>query len=82
MKTTKEFITNLSSLDIKLWVDDIDRTRLRCNAPKGALTVEIRNELADRKAELIDFLQQHNLDVNPTDDSIKPMQRGCGSSIA
>ncbi|WP_181244017.1 non-ribosomal peptide synthetase [Chamaesiphon polymorphus] len=75
MQTTKEFISNLSSLDIKLWVDDLDRTRLRCNAPKGALTVEIRNELADRKAELIDFLQQHHLDLNPTDDSIKPMQR-------
>jgi amino acid adenylation domain-containing protein len=75
MKTTKEFLFNLTNLDIKLWVDDIDRTRLRCNAPKGALTAEIRAELAERKVELIDFLQQENLGNNPTDDSIKPIQR-------
>ncbi len=75
MKTIEEFLSNLANSDIKLWLESQDEIRLRCNAPKGALTTEIRAELAERKAEVINFLQQSNLEVNSTCDSIIPIQR-------
>jgi thioester reductase-like protein len=55
-----EFMAKLSSLDIKLWLDE---DRLRCNAPKGVLTPTIKTQLRDRKAEILDFLG------NKSDDS-------------
>ena len=75
MKTIDEFLSDLTNLDIKLWLESIDEIRLRCNAPKGALTTEIRAELAERKAEVIDFLQQSTLEINSTCDSITLIQR-------
>ncbi|WP_295615179.1 condensation domain-containing protein [Chamaesiphon sp. GL140_3_metabinner_50] len=75
MKTTKEFLADLGKLDIKLWVDNTDGIRLRCDAPKGVLTAEIRTELADRKSELIDFIQRSNLDNSSTNDRIIPIDR-------
>ena len=55
---TVEFLAYLRSLDIKIFVDG---DRLRCNAPEGTLTSELRAELTERKAELISFLSQVNL---------------------
>jgi amino acid adenylation domain-containing protein len=75
MKTNKEFLAELGKLDIKLWVDNTDGIRLRCDAPKGVLTAEIRAELADRKSELIDFIQGSNLDNSSTNDLIIPIER-------
>jgi amino acid adenylation domain-containing protein len=72
MLTIKEFLTDLRDRDIKLWLDNGDGdTRLRCNAPKGILTPEIRSQLADRKAEIINFLQS----TTTTSDSIQPVDR-------
>lgn len=75
MKNTKDFLTELGKLDIKLWVDNTDGIRLRCDAPKGVLTAEIRAELADRKSELIDFIQGSNVDNISTNDLIMPIER-------
>ncbi|MBD2494908.1 non-ribosomal peptide synthetase [Nostoc sp. FACHB-280] len=58
MKTIAEFLAELCHLDIKLWVEE---NRLRCNAPKGALTPVIKAELAERKAEIITFIGNNNL---------------------
>ncbi|MBR8840560.1 MAG: AMP-binding protein, partial [Stigonema ocellatum SAG 48.90 = DSM 106950] len=58
MKTTDEFLTYLETLDINLWVEG---ERLRCNAPKNALTPDLRNQLTERKAEIVAFLRQGNL---------------------
>ena len=55
MKSIQAFLSDLSHLNVKLWVEG---DRLRCNAPKGVLTPERRSELAERKAEIIRFLQQ------------------------
>lgn len=52
-QTIDEFLAKLSCLDIKLWVDG---ERLRCNAPKGALTPTLKTQLSDRKAEILEFL--------------------------
>ncbi|MDF5729955.1 MAG: condensation domain-containing protein, partial [Rhizonema sp. PD38] len=50
------------ALDIKLWVEG---TSLRCNAPQGILTLEIRAQLSDRKAEIIKFLEDSHLQLIP-----------------
>ncbi len=72
MKTIKEFLLDLSCLDIKLWVES---GRLRCNAPQGTLTSEIRANLSDRKSEIIDFLEQIKVNSNSSLESISPVSR-------
>lgn len=64
-RTIAEFISHLKTLDVQLFIegdrnDSLDKMRLRCNAPEGILTTELRQELVDRKAELISYLQQEN----------------------
>ncbi|VEP15782.1 conserved hypothetical protein [Hyella patelloides LEGE 07179] len=54
MKSIYEFLADLASCDIKLWVEG---DRLRCNAPKDVLTPEMRSQLAERKIEILSFLQ-------------------------
>lgn len=51
---TQSFLVYLRELNIKLWVED---DRLRVDAPKGVLTPELRDELAQRKADIISFLR-------------------------
>ncbi|MCP1847897.1 MULTISPECIES: thioesterase domain-containing protein [unclassified Bradyrhizobium] len=48
-----ELLADLAVKDIKVWVDG---DRLRCNAPAGALTAELRDQLQGRKGEIIAFL--------------------------
>lgn len=57
-----DFISHLHQLDIKLSLEldptvSSNQTRLRCNAPEGTLTPALLQELTDRKAELITYLQ-------------------------
>jgi hypothetical protein len=52
--TTAEFLAHLRSLGILL---SLQGDRLRCSAPKGALTPEIREALALRKTEILDLLR-------------------------
>ena len=49
-----EFLSNLNGMDVRLWVEE---GRLRCNAPKGVLTQDLRDQLTLRKDEIIEFLQ-------------------------
>ncbi|MBW4575168.1 MAG: amino acid adenylation domain-containing protein [Aphanothece sp. CMT-3BRIN-NPC111] len=65
-----EFLSYLRSLDIQVFVDGF---RLRCNAPEGILTPEIRAEIAERKAEIISFLRQANINTSGT--IISPVSR-------
>ncbi|MBL1179046.1 amino acid adenylation domain-containing protein [Pantanalinema sp. GBBB05] len=60
-RTITELVSHLDSLDVQLIVEgdrDLPQTnmRLRCTAPLGTLTPELRQELSDRKAELISYL--------------------------
>ncbi|MEO0968700.1 MAG: thioester reductase domain-containing protein [Cyanobacteria bacterium J06639_18] len=63
MKPIEEFLSHLETLDIKIWVY---KDRLRCNAPKGILTPDLRTQLSQRKAEIIKFLNHktHSLKNN------------------
>ena len=58
-QTIEEFLSYLSNLDIKLWVDGY---RLHCSAPKGVLTPTLQAQLAERKPEILTFLNQYNFD--------------------
>ncbi|MDM9379457.1 amino acid adenylation domain-containing protein [Chlorogloeopsis sp. ULAP01] len=69
MKTIEEFLSDLCSLDIKLWVEE---NRLLCNAPKGALTPVIKAELAERKAEILAFIRQNNVTLSSNHQPIRP----------
>ncbi|MBI4782433.1 MAG: amino acid adenylation domain-containing protein [Oscillatoriophycideae cyanobacterium NC_groundwater_1537_Pr4_S-0.65um_50_18] len=52
--TTVQFLANLRSLDIQVFVEG---DRLRCSAPEGTVTPELQAELAQRKPELISLLR-------------------------
>jgi amino acid adenylation domain-containing protein len=75
MKTINEFLSYLNSLDVKLWTETTpgatSEIRLRCNAPKDVLTPALKTELAQRKAEILEFLQE----INQTSAAIQPVAR-------
>ena len=49
-----EFLASLRSMGIEIWADG---QQLHASAPKGVLTLAIRKEIADRKPEILAFLQ-------------------------
>ncbi|HVR99922.1 MAG TPA: amino acid adenylation domain-containing protein [Thermoanaerobaculia bacterium] len=53
--TTVQFLSRLRELEIKVWAEG---EKLRFTAPQGALTPELKAELADRKQEVLAFLRQ------------------------
>ena len=53
MKPLVQFLSDLRSLGVLL---SLDGERLICNAPKGTITAEIRQQLAERKQEILAFL--------------------------
>lgn len=69
MKPITEFLSELRHLEIKLWMDG---ERLRYSATPGTLTPEMIEEMRSRKAEILAFLKQVNLDAAT---SIKPVSR-------
>ncbi|MBP5973106.1 amino acid adenylation domain-containing protein [Brasilonema sp. CT11] len=80
MKPIEKFLSYLDELDIKLWIDEVNGSAaqdvsLRCNAPKGTLTPDIRAELAERKDEIIAFLQKTSLASTFTVEPIRPISR-------
>ena len=58
METIDQLLYRLSKLDIKIWAEE---ERLRCNAPKGMLTQDLRAELSARKSEILAFLGSNRL---------------------
>jgi len=48
------FLSELAERDIRLWLED---GQLRFNAPEGVFTVEVKNSVVSRKAEIISFLE-------------------------
>jgi thioesterase domain-containing protein len=49
-----DFLADLRQRDIQIWADG---DQLRCNAPAGVLTPELREELRKCKAEILKFLR-------------------------
>ena len=48
------FLEELRSRDIRIWADG---DQLRCTAPTGVLTPELREQLRQRKTDIVDFLR-------------------------
>ncbi|MDH3600088.1 MAG: thioesterase domain-containing protein [Candidatus Tectomicrobia bacterium] len=67
MKSLAELLSELHKNDIRLWSEG---DRLRFDAPKGALTPELREELRARKSELLAIFQPSPDDVA---DTLQPM---------
>ncbi|BAT53523.1 amino acid adenylation domain-containing protein [Nostoc sp. NIES-3756] len=57
----EQLVADLRKQGVKLWVEG---EQLRVNAPKGVLTIETRNLLAQSKSELLLFLQEKNAATN------------------
>ncbi|KAB8320294.1 non-ribosomal peptide synthetase [Tolypothrix campylonemoides VB511288] len=69
---TIEFLSYLRSLDIQVFIEG---DRLRCNAPEGILTPELRAEIQERKAAIIEFLRAANYTNNYTFTPFVPISR-------
>jgi hypothetical protein len=57
METVAEFVDNLNQKGVKFWVE---QDKLKIHSPKGIITSEVKTQLADRKAEILGFLQSKN----------------------
>lgn len=69
MKTVAQLLSELEKLEIQLWLDE--EIRLRFSAPKGALSSQLRDELRERKAEIIEYLHdKHRVAKMPPIESI------------
>jgi hypothetical protein len=67
MKTIEEFLVDLDSLDIKLWVEG---ENLCYSAPPGAMTVSHKQKIKERKTEIREFLNEIT-----NYNSIQPVER-------
>ncbi|MEG4941779.1 amino acid adenylation domain-containing protein [Microcoleus sp. F4-D5] len=67
-----EFLSYLRSLDINIFVEG---SRLRCNAPEGIITPELRAEISQKKPEIVSFLKAANRTSSFTPAPIVPMGR-------
>ena len=70
--TTLELLLNLRSKNIEIWADG---DQLGYKAPKGALTPDLRKELANRKSELLALLRQADTVTSPASLPLKPVAR-------
>jgi len=52
--TVASLLAELRSRDIRVWLDG---DQLRCNAPTGLLTADLRDALRQRKVDVIEFLR-------------------------
>jgi len=69
--TTVELLTQLRALNVKVWLEG---DRVRCNAPLGVLTGDLRQSLAERKPEIRALLRAAgHLTRNTT---VVPIQQG------
>jgi len=67
---TAAFLSELLGHDIRV---SADGERLRCSAPAGALTPELHDELARRKAEILEFLRTAE-EIARQPEGIVPLQ--------
>src|SRR5438477_7216938 len=65
-----DFLAVLRDRDIQVWTEG---DRLRCSAPAGTLTAELRRELGERKNEILKFLRSAQL-LTQQQRAIVPLQ--------
>ncbi|MBD3307337.1 amino acid adenylation domain-containing protein [candidate division KSB3 bacterium] len=72
MRTVEELLSYLRTLDVKVWIE-ADNLRLR--AAKGRVSAELREELADRKDEILAFLRTVQQEAAEASDTIPHIPR-------
>ena len=73
-----DFLAELGRKDIQVWGDG---ERLKCNAPEGALTPDLRDQIRNRKSEILEFLRAADA-VARQQPAIVPLQpRGVRTPI-
>ncbi|MEH1781198.1 MAG: amino acid adenylation domain-containing protein [Nostoc sp.] len=70
--TTVEFLSLLQTKGVKIWIDS---DQLGYRAPKGAMTADIKQELAKRKTEILTFLKQAKKSQQFASEPIIPVKR-------
>ena len=80
MKTIEAFLAYLYSLDVKLWLEPNNGASstkhcLRCNAPETVLTETLSAQIAERKADIIAFLNQTHSASNLSYPTLRPVSR-------
>ena len=79
--STEQLLLDLKAKDIQIWIEG---DRLRVSAPKDGMPSVLREELASRKQEILDFLITSKISVNESipslvateDDSPAPLSFG------
>ncbi|NEP53352.1 MAG: non-ribosomal peptide synthetase, partial [Moorea sp. SIO3C2] len=71
MKTI-DFVSYLQSLGVKFWIDG---EQLRYRSPKGVITPELKKDIVERKAELLDLLREVQTIQQSVASSIQPISR-------
>ena len=72
MKTIDEFLSELRSLNIKVWNEG---ESLRYKAPKGSLKPPLLSQLRERKTEILEFLKNFNTVANSNFTQISATSR-------
>ena len=72
MQPIADLLADLSHQDIQLYVQG---EQLRCNAPKGGLTASLRERIVERKAEILEFLQQLEADTASNQPDLNEIYR-------
>jgi len=70
MKSLNTLLSELNNLHIKLWVEE---GKLHCQSPKGSLTTDLRRQLTERKAEIIQLLQRQESIPRRSRDTSLPL---------
>ncbi|MCP4659942.1 MAG: amino acid adenylation domain-containing protein, partial [bacterium] len=77
--STVQLIAHLHQADVELWAEG---DQLRFSAPKGALSPELRDELAKRKGELLSFLRQTTTAAAAGAPPLEPVPRTAAPSLS
>ncbi|MEH2032602.1 MAG: non-ribosomal peptide synthase/polyketide synthase [Nostoc sp.] len=70
--TTVEFLSLLQTKGVKIWIDS---DQLGYRAPKGVMTADIKQELVERKTEILAFLKQAKKSQQIASEPIVPVKR-------
>ena len=70
--TIVKFLASLNNLGIKIWIED---NQLRYRAPKGVMTSALKQELVERKTEIIAFVKEAKTPQQFTSEPILPVKR-------
>ncbi len=70
--TIFEFLSSLNNLDIKVWIED---EQLRYRAPKGVMTSALKQELMERKKEVLSYLKEAKTAKSVAVESILSVDR-------